>query len=199
MHVNAISKFIFSNLKKSMNGVQAIESKEAFEELARNNDVNIHHYRCDNGVYQLKLFRTHVSIKGQTQSFNGIGAHWQNTTECYISIMTTKARIMHLHAMSRWPNVVTAEFWSFTYQSAMLLHNTLPRSCSTANFTEECPYETFLMSNSMIRPENFHVFGSPCFVLKPALADGNPQTGMMLSQCLCWPLTKECQQCSHCL
>jgi hypothetical protein len=22
---------------------------------------------------------------------------------------------------------------------------------------------------------------------------------MMLSQCLCWPLTKECQQCSHCL
>jgi hypothetical protein len=51
MHVNAISK-----LKQSMNGVHEVESKEAFKELAINNDVNIHHYICDNGVYQSKLF-----------------------------------------------------------------------------------------------------------------------------------------------
>jgi hypothetical protein len=46
MHIDAISKFIFSNLKESMNGIQEVESKEAFEELARNNDVHINHYQC---------------------------------------------------------------------------------------------------------------------------------------------------------
>jgi hypothetical protein len=76
-----------------MNGVQAVKSKEAFKELARNNDVNIHHYRCDNnGVYQSKLFQIHVSIKGQSQSFSGISAHWQNTlAECYISCDDNKS------------------------------------------------------------------------------------------------------------
>jgi hypothetical protein len=175
MHVDAISKFIFSDLKESTNAVQAVKSKEAFEELDRNNDVSINHYCCDNGVYISKLFTTHVSIKGQSQSFSGIGAHWQNAlAERYIGVTTLKARIMLLHAMSRWPDVVTAEFWSFAYQFAVLLHNSLPRSRSTANSAEECPYETFTMSDSPIRPENFHVFGSPCFVLEPALADGSP-------------------------
>jgi hypothetical protein len=166
MHVDAVSKFIFSDLKESTNGVQAVKSKEAFEELTRNNDVHINHYRCDNGIYQSKLFTTHVSIEGQSQSFSGIGAHWQNAlAERYIGVTTTKAWIMLLHAMSRWPDVITGEFWSFAYQFAVLLCNTLPRSRSTANSADECPYETFTMSNSPIMPENFHVFGSPCFVL----------------------------------
>jgi hypothetical protein len=123
MHIDAISKFIFFDLKESMNGIhQAVESKEAFEELARNNDANIHHYRCDNGIYQSKLFTTHVSIEGESQSFSSIGAHWQNALAGrYIGITMTKAWILLLHAMSRWPDVVTAEFWSFTYQFGTIL------------------------------------------------------------------------------
>jgi hypothetical protein len=50
----------------------------------------------------------------------------------------------------------------------------LTRSPSTANSAEECAYKTFTMSASPIWPNNFHFFGSPCFVLEPALADGNP-------------------------
>jgi hypothetical protein len=47
----------------SKHGVQIVKSKEAFvEELARNNDVHILHYQCDNGVYQSKLPTMPVSI-----------------------------------------------------------------------------------------------------------------------------------------
>jgi hypothetical protein len=67
----------------------------------------------------------HISIEGQSQSFSDTSTHWQNTlAKHYIGITTTKAWILLLHAMLQWPNVVTAEFWSFAYQFAVLLHNT---------------------------------------------------------------------------
>jgi hypothetical protein len=77
---------------------------------------------------------------------------------------------MLLHAMARWPGIITEEFWSNAYKLAAHQHNHLPSHKSPTT-----PYKLFTMQDNTFRPTNYCVFGCPAYVLDPSLADGNPR------------------------
>jgi len=41
----------------------------------------------------------------------------------YIGIITNHACTMLLHAMNLWPDIITADFWTFAVKHAIWLHN----------------------------------------------------------------------------
>jgi hypothetical protein len=66
------------HLQKSTSAADTIEAKEALERYANAHDVKIKHYHGDNGIFADNLFRKAVADAGQTLSFCGVNAHFQN-------------------------------------------------------------------------------------------------------------------------
>eukprot|EP00978_Attheya_sp_CCMP212_P016887 scaffold44584_cov79-Attheya_sp.AAC.1 len=67
--------------------------------------VQIMHYHTDNGRFADNLFRNDVTEKGQTVSYCGVNAHWQNgiAEKRIRDLRTDQARTILLLAQSRWP------------------------------------------------------------------------------------------------
>ncbi len=89
--------------------------------------------------------------------------------ETYIGVMTKRARTMLLHGMHKWPSVVTAEFWSFAYQQAVLIHNIMPDS----DQPNQCPYTAFTDESPPTRLEHLRVPFCPAYVLDKRIQDGS--------------------------
>jgi hypothetical protein len=171
LFVDGATKYIHCCHQEAATGKETVQSKQNFEQFARAHDVHVHHYQCDNGIYQSKAFHQEVQDNNQSQSFTGIGAHWQNgLAERYIGVLTRKASIMLLHAMACWPGVITEEFWSYAYKLAAHQHNHLPSRKSPTT-----PFELFTMQDDTFRPTDYRVFRCPAYVLDPSLANGNPR------------------------
>jgi hypothetical protein len=68
--------------------------------------------------------------------------------------------------MSKWPNVINETFWPFALQHAASLHNHTTRETATQTlwelFTGEPPLRTL---------QDYHVFGSPVYILHKSLQD----------------------------
>jgi hypothetical protein len=106
-----VSRFLWSHLQESTNAVTTLQSKVEFEAFAPHYGHSIKHIHSDNQIFDSKAFTKAVELANQSQSFCGIGAHWQNgVIERHIGIITAHARTMLLHAMSMWPNLVTPDF-----------------------------------------------------------------------------------------
>ena len=45
----------------------------------------------------------------------------------YIGVTSTRARTMLPNAMAMWPDMITADFWSFTFLQDTRIHNDTPR------------------------------------------------------------------------
>jgi hypothetical protein len=149
MWVDHYSRFLYAHCQEDATIKSTLESKDGFESFAKRYNVSIKHIHCDIGVFSTKVFREHVEASDQQQSFCEVGAHWQNgVIERFIGVITTRARTMLLHAMDKWPDVVTAEFWSFAFMQAVRLHYRTPRPGET-----ESPLTLFREEDS---PLSFH-------------------------------------------
>ena len=110
-----------------------------------------------------------MTSNNQSYSFCGVGALWQNgSIESYIGHLTAKARSMLLHAMHKWPNVVTSEFWPFAFKQAAKLHNVTPTRGSN-----QSPHEIFTNEDNTLSPTDFRTLFCPVLVLEKELQDGN--------------------------
>jgi hypothetical protein len=99
-------------LQKSTNTTETLEAKQAFEQWADLHNVRIKHYHADNGRFAETVFD--VAKKGQTISFSGVNAHFQNgKAERRIRLLQDLARSQLLHAMQRWPIAVTTNLWPY--------------------------------------------------------------------------------------
>ena len=65
-----------------------------------------------------------------------------------------------LHAKRKWPSVINTILWPFAVQSIVDRHNRLSLDASGKS-----PLEKFANTTDEIRPEDFHTWGSPVFVL----------------------------------
>jgi len=164
------TKFLYGHLQETATTKETLQSKEAFESFANCYNISVKHIWSNNGVFASADFGKHVQARGQRHTLCGISAHWQNgMAKRYIRIITNHARTMLIHAMNLWPDVITADFWTFAVKHAIQLHNMRP----IADRNNKCPYELF---TSEIPPHylpDFHVFGCPVYILEKNLADNN--------------------------
>ena len=171
MWVDHFPHFLHAHCQKQATIQSTFELKENFELFAKWHNVQIKHIHSDNGVFMMKAFKDHITTCNEQQSFCNVGTHWQNgVIEQYIGVITACAHTMLLHAMQMWPNVISLEFWSYTFMHVVHLHNCTPQSNEKNSlftlFTDKDPTHT---------PNDFKVFGSPVYIL-----DSSLQTGLVL-------------------
>ena len=143
-------------------------SKELSESFAKHHGRTTKHIHSDNGVFAKSSFINHMKRQGQSYSFCGVGAHWQSgSVESHIGIITAKARSMLMHAMHKWPGVITPAFWPFCISQAVRMHNLTPQRGQS-----KTPHQLFTDEDSSISPADFCTLLCPVLVLEKDLQDG---------------------------
>ena len=109
MWVDHYSRFLHAHCQEDAMVKSTLESTVGFESFAKRYNVTLRHIHSDNGIFTNKAFKDNVELSNQTHSFCGVGAYWQNgVIERFIGVITTRARMMLLHAMDMWPDVITS-------------------------------------------------------------------------------------------
>jgi hypothetical protein len=88
---------------------QTMAAKHAFELMAKGAGVQIKHYHEDNGRFADNAFLKDVELQGQTITFCGVRAHFQNgIAEKRIRDLQERACTMLIHASNKWPKAMNA-------------------------------------------------------------------------------------------
>jgi Reverse transcriptase (RNA-dependent DNA polymerase) len=162
------SDLSYIHLQKTITSAETLEAKDAFEAYAKSVGVSIQHYHADNGRFADNLFLKSIKDKGQTISFCGVNAHFQNgIAKKRIRDLQEAARSQLLHAKHRWPSPVDTCLWPYAIRYANDVHNSTPRLGRSLT-----PIELF--SSTTIHPKlrHFHSFACPVYVLKNKLQAG---------------------------
>jgi len=101
--VDHASRLSYVHLQHTTSAEETVAGKLAFERFAKSHGVQaIQHYHADNGIFADNLFKRAVAEGGQTLSFCGVNAHWQNgVAKRRIRELQDHARTMLLHAAHR--------------------------------------------------------------------------------------------------
>ena len=100
--VDHYSGFTYVKLQTSTNMDETLKAKAAFEVYARSLRVKIRHYHTDNGRFTNKDFKTAIEDAGQTISYCGVNAYFQNgRAKKKIRDLQDKGRTTLLHVIAR--------------------------------------------------------------------------------------------------
>lgn len=161
------SSYVYVTFHQTKEVSELIKSKEEFTTWAASYNVNIETIRADNGVYAARAFQDHCMKHQQHLTFCAVGAHWQNgIAERFVGTITERARTILLHAMSKWPDLITKDFWPFAIRHAVNYHNATTHQGKTHS-----PHRLCTGEDPTWQLRDFRVFGSPAFVLSKALQD----------------------------
>jgi hypothetical protein len=148
---------------------ELLKSKLEFEDYAARFGVNIKSIRADNGIYTAKVIQDSCKQKQQHLSFCAVGAYWQNgIAERFIGSIVQRSRTILLHAMAKWPSIITEDMWPFAIRHMVCCHNATVRRGKT-----DTPYQLFTGQDSPWSLPDFRVFGCPVYVLHKRLQDGD--------------------------
>ena len=115
MFVDHHSRLKYVHLTTSTSSPQTVYAKESYERHCRHMDVHIQHYHCDNGRFADNAFIEHCEKQGQTITYCGAYAHFQNgIAEKAIRDLQEGARKMLLHAKGRRPDAISLSLWPYT-------------------------------------------------------------------------------------
>jgi hypothetical protein len=94
-------------------------------------------------------------------SFCGVNAHFQNgKAEKKIRDLQDAARTSLLHAIRKWPKVITVNLWPYAMRYANDVNNSVPNKGETKS-----PLEKFSGTQNRSSLHHFHHFGCPTYVL----------------------------------
>jgi hypothetical protein len=125
--IDHASRYLYFAPHISTGSHEAIIAKHKFELLASQFNRPIKCYHTDNGIFASKDFRQNCIKQQQRIQFCGVNAHHQNgIAEQHIRTVTERARTMLIHAMIRWPAIITKTLWPYALQLAIDLHNNTP-------------------------------------------------------------------------
>ncbi len=97
---------------------ETLLAKTAFEKLSARADRSIKHDQADNGQFSDKEFLATYSNLNQTIEFCGVGAHHQNRIiKNRNKQLTQTVRVLLLHGMRMWPQMVDQMFWPFAIKA----------------------------------------------------------------------------------
>ena len=109
----------YCHLVENFTDEESLLAKEAFERYMASHDVVVRHYHGDNGSFSNEAWVTDCDDKGQTYSFCGVSAHWQNgVVERRIGDLVPAAHTMLLHGMKMYPTGVHDLYWPYALKAA---------------------------------------------------------------------------------
>ncbi len=166
--VDHYSDLTFCHLQPNLKANETIYAKEAFERFCNSHGVKVRHYHADNGRFAETAFMAHVATMGQTISFCGVNAHFQNgKAERRIRTLQDIARTQLLHAIRKWPLAITTHLWPYAITNVANILNDIPAKGTTKSRLQ-------LFSGSPIDPniKHHHHIGIPVYVLNEEMQSG---------------------------
>ena len=166
--VDHASRLSYVHLQGRITSDETVQAKRAFEAYARSHGVNVKHYHADNGRFADNAFLKSVAESGQTISFCGVNAHFQNgIAEKRIRDLSEQARKQLLHAKARWPSAIELNLWPYALRNANDIRNTLADKEDGSS-----PLERFCRSEIRPKLRHNHTFGCPVYALHDQLQGG---------------------------
>ena len=166
--VDHASRLSYVHLQQGLTSSETVDAKHAFEAHARTFGVRVKHCHADNGRFADNLFMQDVQKNGQTISFCGVNAHFQNgIAEKRIRDLQEATRKQLLHAKARWPEAVELNLWPCALRVANHLRNTSPDKEDGSS-----PIERFARTEVAPKLKDNHAFGCPVCALQNQLASG---------------------------
>ena len=159
------SRYKYVHLQASITSAETLEAKKAFESHSRSHGVVIQNYHADNGRFADNAFINDAASQGQTITYCGVNAHWQNgIAEKAIRDLRENARTALLHAIQRWPSAITVQLWPYALRYAMEVSNNVPSKQGGPS-----PKEIFSHLEVASNMKDFHTFGCPVYALDKRL------------------------------
>ena len=170
IYVDHGTGLIHVELQQHFNSHQTLESTKNFEKMAGDYGVVIQSYVSDNGSsFTSQEYANWLADFKKDVKHSGVGAHHSNgIAERNIGYVLPIARAMMHHSAIHWPDVADAQLWPLAVQHAVHILNRIPREDSGLS-----PLELFTRKTwSRDKFHQFHVWGSPAYVLDATIADG---------------------------
>jgi hypothetical protein len=165
--VDHYSRYTYIHLQSTLTSEETVEAKNAFEAHCRKHNVRVENYHADNGRFADNMFINDVKQKGQTITYCGVNAHWQNgIAERMIRTLRETARTQLLHAVERWPASCSIHLWPFALRYVAHVQNELPKKGG------ESPISKFSGVPIQANLNHLHSFGCPVYALDSNLASG---------------------------
>jgi Reverse transcriptase (RNA-dependent DNA polymerase) len=166
--VDHFSRLSYVHFQKSSSAEETVEAKRAFEIYAKSHNVTVRHYHADNGRFAELLFTQEIAKCGQSISFCGVNAHFQNgIAERRIRELQDQARTNLVFAEQRWPNAVNTHLWPYAVRHVNEVFNCTPHSPD-----ELPPVSKFAGTNELPKTKHFHHFGCPVYVTDAGMQQG---------------------------
>jgi hypothetical protein len=145
---------------------ETLLTKLAFKKLCSKADCSVKHYQADNGWFSDNEFLAACNNHNQTIEFCGVGAYHQNgIVENRNKQLTQTARVLLLHDMRMWPQMVDQMFWPFAIKAAAERMNSL--HIDTEGHTPESKF--FGVNIENIPVKIFHTMFCPCYIMDSRL------------------------------
>ena len=171
LFVDNATSYVHVEHQQALTSHETLKAKENFEFMCRDYGVTPQKYLADNEAsFTSREFEAHLQKFEQTIRFAGVGAHHHNgIAEKAIQDIMSIARTMLLHAAIHWPDMADAQLWPMAVDHAVRLHNHMPDPS-----TGLTPHDLFTRSRwPHSKYHDFHVWGSPAYVLDKRIADGH--------------------------
>jgi Reverse transcriptase (RNA-dependent DNA polymerase) len=172
VYVDHYSRFGYVHSQKTQSADETLEGKLIFERKAALYGVTVQHYHADNGIFVSKAWKDDCLQKRQGFTYSGVNAHFQSgIAERRIREVQNAARVMLIHAQSRWPEAISTNLWPYAIRTAMDTYCEAPLKA----LNEKSPAEVFTSGIVKPEPRLWRPWGCPVYVLDNALQQGKPK------------------------